>query len=149
MSALVDTSILVRSVYRPDPLHQVAVDAVDALRPQGEQLCVAPQNFYEFWVVCTRPAAQNGLGMIPADVDAEIARLGQLFDVLQETPAIFPEWRRLVTQYQVCGKNGHDARLVAAMTVHGVDRILTFNTQDFQRYQGIVVVSPQQVVGTP
>ena len=149
MSTLVDTSILARSVYKPDPLHQVAVDAVDALRQQGEQLCLVPQNFYELWVVGTRPTAQNGLGMTPVEVDSEIARLGQLFAVLQETPAVFPEWRRIVMQYQVCGKNGHDARLVAAMAVHGVGRILTFNTQDFQRYQGIVVVSPQQVVGTP
>src|SRR5579872_4470331 len=141
MSTLVDTSILARSVYKSDPLHQVAVDAVDALRQQNEQLCLVPQNFYEFWVVCTRPAGQNGLGMTPAEVDAEIARLEQLFAVLQEVPAIFPEWWRIVTRYQVCGKNGHDARLVAAMTVHGVGRILTFNTQDFQRYQGIVVVS--------
>jgi len=122
---------------------------VDALRRQGEQLCLVPQNFYEFWVVCTRPAAQNGLGMTPAEVDAEIARLEQLFAVLQETPAILTEWRRIVTQYQVCGKNAHDARLVAAMIVHGVDRILTFNSQDYQRFQGIMVVSPQQMVGTP
>ena len=47
------------------------------------------------------------------------------------------------------GKNGHDALLVAAMRVHAVDRILTLNTQDFLRYQGIVVLSPQQVVTGP
>ena len=28
----------------------------------------------------------------------------------------------------------HDSRLVAAMTLHHVSRILTFNTQDFARY---------------
>jgi predicted nucleic acid-binding protein len=149
MSTLVDTTILTRSVYQANPMHQVAVDAVDRLRQQKEQLCLVPQNFYELWVVCTRPAAQNGLGMSPARVETEIAVLEQLFTFCEDTPAIFHEWRRVVTQYQVCGKNGHDARLVAAMQVHGVAQILTFNIQDFQRYQGIVVVSPQQVLGRP
>jgi len=149
MSTLVDTTILTRSVYATDPMHQLAVDAVDALRMQGEQLCLVPQNFYEFWVVCTRPAAQNGLGMAPAQVEGEITRLEQLFIVLDDIPALFPEWGRVVTLYQVCGKNGHDARLVAAMHVHQVNRLLTFNTQDFQRYQNIVALSPQQVIAIP
>jgi predicted nucleic acid-binding protein len=149
MSTLVDTTILTRSVYKADPMHQLAVDAVDGLRQQGEQLCLVPQNFYEFWVVCTRPAAQNGLGMTPAQVEAEISRLEQLFTVLEDTPDLFREWRLVVMQYQVCGKNGHDARLVAAMHVHQVGRILTFNTQDFQRYQSIIVLSPRQVITTP
>jgi predicted nucleic acid-binding protein len=149
MSTLVDTSILTRAIHQSSPMHQVAIDGVVVLRQQGEQLYLVPQNFYEFWVVCTRPAAQNGLGMTPTEVETEISRLEQLFAVLPDTPDIFPEWKRIVTQHQVCGKNGHDARLVAAMSVHGVNRILTFNTQDFQRYQGIVVVSPQQIVNMP
>jgi hypothetical protein len=45
MSTLVDTSILTRSIYKADPMHQLAVDAVAALRQQGELLCLAPQNF--------------------------------------------------------------------------------------------------------
>jgi hypothetical protein len=34
----------------------------------------------------------------------------------------------------VIGSQVYDARLVAAMTVHGVGRILTFNVADFSRY---------------
>jgi hypothetical protein len=43
--------------------------------------------------------------------------------------------------YQL-GKNAHDARLVAAMRVHGLTHLLTFNAQDFRRYPGINVVTP-------
>src|SRR5438128_1209794 len=117
MSTLLDTNILTRSVYKSDPMHQLAIDAVDALRRQNDQLCLVPQNFYELWVVCTRPVAQNGLGMAPTEVDTEISRLERLFTVLDDIPAIFPEWRRILMQYQVVGKNAHDARLVAAMHV--------------------------------
>ncbi len=52
------------------------------------------------------------------------------------------------SQYQVSGKNAHDARLVAAMMVHGISRILTFNVGDFMRYAGIAVLDPQQVLAS-
>jgi hypothetical protein len=84
--------------------------------------------------------------MLVAEIVTEIASLKQLFTLFQDTPALLPEWERLVTQYQVVGKNAHDARLVAAMDVHGIASLLTFNVQDFQRYQRIVVRSPQQIV---
>jgi predicted nucleic acid-binding protein len=149
MSTALDTNILTRSAQPHHPLHAEAVAAVDALRQQGEALYLVPQNLYEFWVVGTRPAAQNGLGLTAAEAAAEIARLKLLFTLLEDTPALYPEWERLVTHYQVVGKNAHDARLVAAMNVHGITRLLTFNTQDFQRYQGLVVVSPQQILTAP
>ena len=52
-------------------------------------------------------------------------------------------WRDLVVQYRVHGKPAHDARIVAAMRLHGVARILTFNGRDFARYAGIIVIHPQ------
>lgn len=62
-----------------------------------------------------------------------------------ETPAIYTVWESLVIQHRVSGKTTHDARLVAAMKVHGVTSILTFNTEDFTRYPGIEVVNPADV----
>src|SRR5713226_2377659 len=107
MSTLVDTNILTRSIHKADPMHQLAIDAVDGLRQKGEQLCVVPQNLYEFWVVCTRPTAQNGLGLTPGQAQVELSHLKGLFTFLDETPAVFPRWEQLVTQYQVSGKNAH------------------------------------------
>ncbi|HTU89509.1 MAG TPA: PIN domain-containing protein [Gemmataceae bacterium] len=149
MNTLLDTNILVRAAQTGHPMHRISLDAMAELRRQGETLCVAPQNVYEFWVVCTRPAAQNGLGLSPAEAQAELSRLKSLFTLLDDTPAIFPQWEQLVMQHQVRGKNAHDARLVAAMMVHGLSRILTFNVGDFQRYQTLTVLEPQQVVAAP
>jgi predicted nucleic acid-binding protein len=39
-----------------------------------------------------------------------------------------------VVQHGVGGSKVHDAKLVATMNVHGIRRILTFNTEDFTRY---------------
>jgi predicted nucleic acid-binding protein len=41
----------------------------------------------------------------------------------------------------VLGTQLYDARLVAAMLAHGIDRILTFNVADFSRY-GVAVLHP-------
>jgi predicted nucleic acid-binding protein len=149
VSTLVDTNILARSVEPQHLMHQSAVDAAAALRQQGEELCVVPQNLYEFWVICTRPASQNGLGLTVAEAQREMTGVRGLFALREDTPAILPEWERLVTTYQVSGKSAHDARLVAAMIVHGLGRLLTFNAGDFLRYPGIVVVTPQQVLAPP
>jgi predicted nucleic acid-binding protein len=48
----------------------------------------------------------------------------------------------LVAAHKVVGKKTHDARLVAAMNVHGVSHILTFNTGDFKRFVGIQTIHP-------
>lgn len=146
MNTLLDTNLLARTVQSSHPMHRLAKDAVAELRLQGDVLCLVPQNLYEFWAVCTRPAAQNGLGMSLAQAQAEFARFKTLFTLLDDTPAIFPQWEQLVIQYQVQGKNAHDARLVAAMLVHGLSRILTFNVGDFRRYQTLTVLEPQKVV---
>jgi predicted nucleic acid-binding protein len=53
------------------------------------------------------------------------------------------EWRRIVVAYQVSGKSSHDARLVAAMNVHGITQVLTFNVKDFARYPGIQAIHPR------
>jgi predicted nucleic acid-binding protein len=148
MSILFDTNLLLRGAQLGHPMYQTAVDAGEVLRRQGEVLCLVPQNFYEFWVVATRPKGQNGLGFTPARALSEFVRLQTIFTLLHDTPVIFPEWERLITQHQVSGKNAHDARLVAAMIVHGINRILTFNVSDFRRYQNIIVLDPHQVVAS-
>ena len=75
----------------------------------------------------------------------ELDRIEGIFLFLPETPAIYPAWEALVIQHQVMGKPAHDARLVAAMQVHGLTAILTFDRTDFSRYPGVEVIHPEQV----
>jgi predicted nucleic acid-binding protein len=49
-------------------------------------------------------------------------------------------------RHRVSGAQVHDARLAAAMLVHGIDRILTFNGADFTRFQDIVAIHPSGAV---
>ncbi|MDQ0471891.1 hypothetical protein [Labrys wisconsinensis] len=46
------------------------------------------------------------------------------------------------------GAEVHDARLVATMIVHGVDRILTVSTGDFARFP-VSAVHPTSILASP
>jgi predicted nucleic acid-binding protein len=143
---LVDTSTLLRTLQPLHPQRETARAAMKALTAQGQELRLVPQNLMELWVVATRPAAQNGLGLTIAEVLGELTLLKSIFPLLPDTPAIYPLWENLVIQYQVIGKPAHDARLVAAMKVHGLTGILTFDRTGFSRYAGIKVVHPDDVI---
>jgi predicted nucleic acid-binding protein len=142
---LMDTNLLLRSINRNDPQHDIAVNAMETLRRQGEQMCIVPQNIYEFWYVCTRSTARNGLGLTIEETVREIANIEALFTLLSDVPSIYGEWRHLVETYSIAGAPAHDARLVAAMRIHSIDRLLTFNGTDFRRYPGLIVVAPQDL----
>lgn len=96
MKYLVDTNILGRLAEPGHPMHQPALDAVKRLASEGHTLHVVPQNLYEFWVVLTRPTAVNGLGKTAAEAATELANVKALFPLLDETPAIYGVWERLV-----------------------------------------------------
>jgi predicted nucleic acid-binding protein len=145
MAFLVDTNLLLRSAEVGHPMHDEAVSAVEMARQEGEPVYVTPQNLIEFWAVATRPVERNGLGFTIEQSDSELLRLQTLFPVLPESPAIYPEWHRLVVTYRVAGHRMYDARLVASMIAYGVDRLLTFNVDDFRRYGEIHVVHPSDM----
>ena len=147
MSWAIDTNILARSVQQNHPMQKPAQDAVDVLLSQGQVVCVLAQNLYEFWVIATRPIEQNGLGLNTTAAEAHLIRFESLFSVKQDTPAIYSEWRQLVTQHAVMGKPAHDARIAAAMKVHGLTHLLTFNAGDFKRFQSISAVEPEDIIG--
>jgi predicted nucleic acid-binding protein len=74
-----------------------------------------------------------------------LGRFRDYLPILTETPEIQGQWEQLVSRHEVCGKKAHDARLVALMLVHGVDRILTFNVGDFRRFGEIRAIHPAEV----
>jgi predicted nucleic acid-binding protein len=139
---LVDTNILIRISQPHHALYSLADGAIQTLPQQGRALAITPQNLVEFWTVATRPIEHNGLGLSISAAAAELERIKDMFLFLPDTPAIYPAWENLVVRHRVFGKPTHDARLVAAMQVHGVTAILTFDKAGFSRYPGIEVVHP-------
>lgn len=145
MSVLVDTNVLLRRTQPAHPLHGQAVESVGRLLAGGEDVYYTLQNIAEFWNVLTRPRASNGLGVSTSTAQAEVEKIEAALQLLPEAPGTYAEWKRLVLRHGVVGVKVHDARLVAAMNVHGVRRLLTFDVADFTRYE-IEVLEPAQVL---
>jgi len=148
MAYLLDTNILLRIAQAGHPSHPAAANAVRTLLRRNERLHLVPQVVAEFWVVATRPIENNGLGLTIQEAKQKIARSESFFAMSLDSPAMYAEWLRLVEKYAVAGVKAHDARLVAAMKVHGLEHILTFNEEDFRRYHEIEirVVTPEEIL---
>jgi predicted nucleic acid-binding protein len=142
VSVLVDTNTLLRLAQPNHQQHQAAADGITRARLAGETLYITPQNIAEFWAAATRPiGAANGLGLSAEAAMVQVGTIEQLFKLAADDPAIYPMWKGLIVTHGVRGTQVYDARLVAAMLVHGIDRILTFNLADFTRY-GVEVLHP-------
>ena len=145
MSVFVDTNILLRAAQPTHLLHETATRSVSKLIEGSEVLMLTPQILAEFWNVATRSQERNGLGYSHERTHQELIRLERFFSLLSESSEVYEEWKRLVTSYGVMGVQVHDARLVAAMNVYSIRRILTFNADDFTRYKFIEVLTPEVV----
>jgi len=139
---LVDSNILIRWVQTGDPGFPVARASIESLEQSRDIPCYVSQNLGEFWNALTRPANRNGYGLSPEQADAHTTTIEKRFRLLPDSLEVHQVWRRLLADYRVSGVQVHDAKLAAAMHVHGVNRILTFNTKDFERFKDIEAIHP-------
>ena len=146
MRVLVDTNILLRSAQPTHPLCAQAADAVASLIRDRHSVFVCAQNIAEFWNVASRPADRNGLEFSHEEVFQEVNEIESFLMLLPDIPAIYPAWKNLVRDHRVQGVKVYDARLVAIMIVYGINAVLTFDTEDFKRYQGITALHPAAVL---
>ena len=139
---LVDSNVLIRWTQPRDPGFAAADAALLHLEQQDADLCYTAQNLAEFWNALTRPENRNGYGQSPEEANRCALAVEARLTLPPDTDAVYREWRKLIVDFRVCGTQVHDARLVAAMRVCGVNCILTFNTRDFTRFTGIEAVHP-------
>lgn len=140
---LVDSNVLLRWVKPDDHDYPLVVSAIDAILQRGAILCYTSQNVAEFWNTCTRPLDRNGYGLNPAETDRRARLFEESLRLLPDSLAVHQEWRKLLVTQNISGVQVHDARSIAAMRVHGVTRIPTFNQNDFSRYADIETVHPR------
>lgn len=146
MAVLIDASALLRVHDIRHPQRPAMRLLLTPDRAAHHGLCLCAQTMIEFWVVATRPTANNGFGLPPHEVRADLDRYLKFLPRLPEPPEVADPWLRLVTHYGVSGKPAHDARLVALMEAHGIRRLLTLNPGDFARYPSVECVSPAQLL---
>ncbi len=142
---LVDSNILLRWIKPDHSDYPAIVSAIDDILQRQGVLCYTSQNLAEFWNTSTRPVDRNGYGLSPGETDRRARFFENRLRLLADSLAVHEEWRKLLVTHSVSGVQVHDARLVAAMRVHGLKHILTFNDKDFARYTEIQAVHPRAI----
>ncbi len=144
---LVDTNLLTRLTTTTTQHGLIARAAVRRIREGREKAVIVPQNLYEFWAVATRipgsrPTGENGLGFSTVRAGQWLSLFRRHFHLIPDREDLLENWQRLVAAHNIRGFRSHDARLVAAMQSHGIDRLMTFNVADFKPF-GITVIDPE------
>ncbi len=143
--ALLDTNILLRSLYADSPHYSAARALINQAKSSDAAFCVVPQVLAEFYAVVTNPSQvpdvktsaealatiriflkRPGITLLPAPVD------------------IFERWSALLEKQPVTGRKFFDVQLVAAMLGNGVKKIYTFNVNDFSPFAELEVLEPSE-----
>jgi predicted nucleic acid-binding protein len=132
-----------------DPGCEAARRAIHVLLGRRERVVIVPQGLYEFWAVATRkqgppPTGQNGLGMTPEQASQWLVFFQRRFTLCSDREELPSRWHTLVRTLGITGFRSHDARIVAAMECYGINRLLTFNTDDFKRFS-VTVLEPASI----
>ena len=142
---LVDTNVLLRMLQPESTQRAAAIHAIAGLASKGDLPCITPQVLIEFWAVATRPAKANGFGWSVEEAAGQVQGILERFPLLEDSQDVYPNWLGLVSSLGIKGKQVHDARLVAVMKAHGVETLLTFDTDDFSRYRDLTAIHPDSV----
>jgi len=142
---LLDSNILIRWVQRGDPRYSIVDNTLDSLVTSQTALYYTSQNLGKFWNALTRPMERNGYGFRPWEVGELAKEVESQFNLLPDSELVHFGWRKMLVDCGISGVQVHDARLAAAMRVHGISRILTFNAKDFRRFPDVQAVLPQDL----
>jgi predicted nucleic acid-binding protein len=139
---VLDTNVLLTATAPGRPLHENALRVLNEWPNRGITLCTSGQVLREYLVVATRPLDVNGLGLSLGDALANVDLMKARMRFLEENRAVFKKLRELIQENECAGKQLHDANVVATALTHEVNRVLTINTEHFERFKPLVGVLP-------
>lgn len=139
---LVDTNVLIYATLRGDPRHQEAQRVLDLRLRSDVELFVSAQNLAEMYPNLTGPKNNppDSPGLARAKIES-IAGLGQL-TVLSVSGAITRRALELCERYSIRRQQYFDMQLAALMLEEGITSLVTENTDDFAKVDGIRAVNP-------
>jgi predicted nucleic acid-binding protein len=137
-ACVIDTNVLVYSTVLDNPWHNQARRWLARLQSKGVHLCVTTQILREYLVVLTRGNVFEKSFSVD-QVLAQIRMLLPSLTVLDEPLEVVDLLHDLVRRYQIRGKSIHDANVVAVMLAHGIHRLASYNSSDFERFEEIAL----------
>ena len=133
----IDTNILIYATIAESPFHQAAREAIKIATQEKQTLWVSRQILREYLVIVTRPQSFD----LPLSKEQAIHRITffeNTFNVADDLPQVTQNLLALLNNYSVGGKQIHDANIVATMQAYHINRLLTYNTNDFKRFNDII-----------
>lgn len=130
----IDTNILVTSRFIEAPNHVMARNSLEKAFQGPGPLRISRQVIREYLVVVTRPQTWS-VPMTRDEALDDVARLMGNFEILEDGPVVTDFLITLCRETPVGGRQIHDANIVATMLAYGEYRLLTFNRDDFLRYE--------------
>ena len=137
----IDTNVLVYANILAYPLHQVAVESLQSLVDANIELWVSRQVLREFIAAVTRPQTYGN----PQPIEVVIERIQTFqtqFQVAEDDFQVTAQLLELLQQFPTAGRQIHDANIVATMLTAGIDRLLTHNVRDFERFSPLITIVP-------
>jgi predicted nucleic acid-binding protein len=140
---VLDANILAYAVNADAPQHAASRALLEAARDPSIALYVTSQILCEFYSLITNP---RRVAVISSPTEAlRIISAMLAFPGLHvlPTPArAVVAWMELLRRHPVTGGDVFDLQIVATMQANDVQRIYTFNTDDFEVFPELTVVTP-------
>jgi predicted nucleic acid-binding protein len=141
-----DTNVLLAATDEGRAEHAAALAALDEWPRAGTTLYTSGQVIREYLSVATRPVQSNGLGLARVDALSNARALYARLQSLDENRKVTERLLVLLDDVECTGKQVHDANIVGTMLAHGIDVLVTLNTDDFVRFARYVrIVSPERL----
>jgi predicted nucleic acid-binding protein len=138
-----DANVLVYAVDADAPQYAASRALIEAARDTATTLYVTSQILCEFYAVVTNPRRVS-VARSPAEALGVISGLLTMpgIHVLPMPASSVVGWMKLVRRRPVTGGPIFDLQLVATMQANNVQRIYTFNTQDFAVFPELQILTP-------
>jgi len=73
---------------------------------------------------------------------ADVQTFQKQFFIAEDGPVVTGHLLNLLASIPCAGKQVHDANIVATMLAHGIQKLLTHNVADFNRFAAHITVIP-------
>lgn len=139
---IVDANVLVYAFDTKAPQHAASRTLLDAARTGATTLYVTSQVICEFYSIVTN-ARRVLKPRTSADALTAISDMLGFLRVLPVPVTAVDELMDLLRRRPVTGGEIFDLQIVATMKLNAVQRIYTFNTDDFKPFQEIEAFTPK------
>jgi predicted nucleic acid-binding protein len=140
---VLDANVLAHAVNADDMRHAASRALLDAASDPSATLYVTSQILCEFYSLITNPR-RVAVVSSPAEalsIISAILALPGLY-VLPTPARAVAGWMQLLQRHPVTGGDVFDLQIVATMQVNGIQRIYTFNDDDFKVFSELAVQTP-------